>query len=77
MPDGALVTGWSRERSNSGGAPIVLGFRQQRIVGCRVGDEDDQVFQVFVVIDDSMPTEGCYPFQIRTYPVDTGVAWEY
>lgn len=75
MPDGSIVTGWMRVISTSGGAPSVLSFEDNIIMGCLSEEED--VYQVFVAVDENVSMSKCVSFSVRTFTVPGIVAWEY
>lgn len=75
-PEGSILTGWVREISNAGGAPITLANAGQSIMACPVADEDG-VYQIFVQVDNSVKSPPCIYFQARTYTATRAVAWQY
>ena len=80
-PEGSISTGWTRQISIAGGAPVVLGLvdedtgRAYPWVACPTTDKD--VFQIYVKLNEDLPLESCVPFQMQTYQTEQMVAWEY
>ena len=63
-PEGSIVSGWRREISIAGGAPVVLslevGNSTRRWVACPA---EKNIYQVYVKITDDHPFENCVPFR--------------
>ncbi|KAJ2986221.1 hypothetical protein NUW58_g5131 [Xylaria curta] len=76
MPPGSIVTGFSRARSESFGAPINLYFNNQFWYLCPVteGPPRERTYQIFTIAGG---LEGCYGTQIRTYTPGAGNIWQY
>ncbi|KAI0450082.1 hypothetical protein F5B21DRAFT_529290 [Xylaria acuta] len=72
LPDGALINGFGRAISESGGAPTVLSFTGKNWLLCLVAGSDG-VYQVFL----GPYTADCLPVQMRTYGPAEVSAWEY
>jgi hypothetical protein len=75
MPEGSIVSGWTRATSVSGGPPTVLAFQRDIIMGCPI--KEDGAYQVFVAVNENVSTNSCVSFSVRTFPTPTIVAWEY
>ncbi|KAI8958704.1 hypothetical protein F5Y11DRAFT_351243 [Daldinia sp. FL1419] len=75
LPEGAIATGFQRERSESFGAPVVLGHDNQFWLICPVseGEPRERTYQVYV---DHGP-EDCLNTGVRTYTGSEPDAWEY
>ncbi|KAI1775030.1 hypothetical protein F4818DRAFT_417574 [Hypoxylon cercidicola] len=77
MPNGSVVTGFSRTRSESFGAPVILGMLGHSWLICPVGEGEPQekTYQLFILADSQK--EGCYLTSVRTYTSSGLDAWEY
>ncbi|KAI0097989.1 hypothetical protein GGR51DRAFT_566031 [Nemania sp. FL0031] len=77
VPEGSLVTGFSREQSVAFGAPIYLYSSGQNWYLCPVseGEPRERTYQIFAF--SPTPPEGCLGTQIRTYGPDEGNVWQY
>ncbi|KAI2621497.1 hypothetical protein GGS26DRAFT_266140 [Hypomontagnella submonticulosa] len=75
LPEGANATGFARERSESFGAPVVLGNSNRLWSICPVseGAPRERTYQVFV----GQGKEGCLLTGVRTYTSSGPDAWEY
>ncbi|KAI1379549.1 hypothetical protein F4677DRAFT_464806 [Hypoxylon crocopeplum] len=76
LPEGAIATGFSRERSESFGAPVVLGHSNQFWLMCPITSEDEpreRTYQMYVGKSDK---EGCLNTAVRTY-TSSADSWEY
>ncbi|KAI1102223.1 hypothetical protein F4804DRAFT_275799 [Jackrogersella minutella] len=75
LPDGAVATGFVRERSESFGAPVTLANGNQTWAICPVseGEPRERTYQVYV----GTATEDCLYTGVRTYTSTGPDAWEY
>ncbi|KAI1416954.1 hypothetical protein F5Y13DRAFT_185785 [Hypoxylon sp. FL1857] len=75
LPDGAVATGFERTRSESFGAPVVLGHSGQFWLMCPVseGEPRERTYQIYV----GSGKEGCINTSVRTYTSSGPDAWEY
>ncbi|KAH6660284.1 hypothetical protein BKA67DRAFT_653478 [Truncatella angustata] len=79
VPDGAITTGFWRERSEAWGAPVNLGMTSRSWQLCPIGDTPqgrNGTFQIYLVDETK---DGCYGVAMRTYTGSGagGNAWEY
>ncbi|KAI0188029.1 hypothetical protein EV127DRAFT_435298 [Xylaria flabelliformis] len=76
MPANSTVTGFSRERSESFGAPVYLYSSLSSWWLCPVseGEPRERTYQIFA--SNANPGD-CYNTQIRTYTPDEGHVWQY
>ncbi|KAK7756957.1 hypothetical protein SLS62_000973 [Diatrype stigma] len=76
MPDGSVSTGFSRQRSESFGAPVnVFNSIMEGWVACPVteGEPRERTYQLFA----GLQKEGCYDTAVRSYTSEGPNAWEY
>ncbi|KAI1386689.1 uncharacterized protein F4822DRAFT_324298 [Hypoxylon trugodes] len=75
IPEGSIVTGFERQRSESFGAPVVLGNAGQFWLMCPVSDGEprERTYQLYV----GHGTEDCLNTGVRTYTSTGPDAWEY
>ncbi|KAK3689400.1 hypothetical protein B0T22DRAFT_513787 [Podospora appendiculata] len=73
-----IYTGWTREISVSGGAPIVLSYKNRPVLACPTASANlTDVYQIFVQLNAAPPSSSCVTFQLRTYAAEGIVAWSY
>ncbi|KAI1647920.1 uncharacterized protein F4817DRAFT_315461 [Daldinia loculata] len=75
LPEGSVSTGFERQRSESFGAPVVLGNAGQLWLMCPVseGEPRERTYQMYV----GHGPEGCLNTGVRTYTSSGPDAWEY
>ncbi|OTA59230.1 hypothetical protein K449DRAFT_112216 [Hypoxylon sp. EC38] len=75
LPEGAIATGFSRTRSESFGAPVVLGHDNQFWLMCAVseGEPRERTYQIYV----GSGKGDCINTSVRTYTSSGPDAWQY
>ncbi|KAI1125614.1 hypothetical protein F5Y10DRAFT_226818 [Nemania abortiva] len=76
IPEGSIITGFSRQQSVAFGAPVVLSNAGQSWNLCPVteGEPKERTYQIFAVPG---LLEGCLRTEIRSYNPDAGNVWQY
>ncbi|XXG98222.1 hypothetical protein Hte_004544 [Hypoxylon texense] len=77
MPNGSIVTGFSRTRSESFGAPVNWGMDGHSWLICPVGEGEprEKTYQLFSLAGNQK--EGCLLTGVRTYTSSGPDAWQY
>ncbi|KAI4863313.1 hypothetical protein F4820DRAFT_427303 [Hypoxylon rubiginosum] len=77
MPNGSIVTGFSRSRSEAFGAPIYWGMDGRSWLICPVGEGEprEKTYQLFILAGNQK--EDCLLTGVRTYTSSGPDAWQY